>query len=78
MPAGDGAGEVTVKRASRQALRAECQYCQAQHPRLYRLPLVRPMGEMTDMAVCVFCYIRLAGLKPRPGALVEIASPELA
>ena len=63
-----------MKRTSRPAVRAECQYCQAEQPRLYRLPLLRPMGEFTDLAVCVYCYIRLAGLKPRPGARVEIAA----
>ena len=57
-----------MKRSGRRAVvaleLAECAYCQDPQPRLYRLPLIRPMGELTDMAVCVFCYIHLAGVKP--------------
>lgn len=67
-----------MKRVPTRAVTAECQYCQAAQARLYRLPLVRPMGELTDLAVCVYCYIRLAGLKPRPGALVQVPQPEVA
>lgn len=70
--------EQPLKQASTQVARAECQYCQAAQPRLYRLPLIRPMGELTDLVVCVFCYLRLAGLKPRPAALVAAGEPELA
>ena len=46
----------------------ECQYCQTRERCLYQLPLVRPLGELTGLAVCVFCYIRLAGEKPRTQA----------
>ena len=52
----------------------DCQYCQSAQPRLYRLPLIRPMGELTGLSVCVFCYIRLVGVKPRPGALVAASN----
>ncbi len=51
------AGELTSTR--------ECEYCQAEQAALYRLPLVRPMGDFTGLVVCTFCYIRLAGIKPR-------------
>lgn len=49
---------------------AACAYCQEPQARLYRLPLVRPTGDLTDQAVCLFCYIRLAGVKPRRDALL--------
>jgi hypothetical protein len=55
-----------VRRASSRSEWPECQYCQVRERRLYELPLVRPTGELTGLSVCVFCYIRMAGEKPRP------------
>ena len=50
----------------------ECEYCQARERRLYALPLVRPMGDLTGLSVCLFCYIRLAGTKPRPRHVANV------
>ena len=54
--------------------RLECAYCQSSEARLYRLPMVGLLGELTGLAVCSFCYIRLAGSKPRPATALSAAS----
>lgn len=50
-----------------------CQMCEAKAGKLYRVPPKRRVGERGPQAVCVFCYIRLVGIRPVSSSLVGVA-----
>jgi len=48
----------------------QCEHCDAPAS-LYSLTHGRRGGDGRMLAVCRFCYIRLSGLKPNRGQLIE-------
>ena len=45
--------------------RPACQHCQAEEATLHPLYILDRTGRRVEVAVCRFCYLRLAGVKPR-------------
>ena len=50
----------------------ECAHCQAEAASLYRLAILDRDGGRTVWMVCRFCYLRIAGIRPRRSDLARI------